>query len=75
MIHKSKYAKDINPEQRYLLMKKNESVKKIDIEGNKAIAKEAILLTVPVKVGSVLNINDTSTVIKNIYKMGYFSSN
>jgi outer membrane protein insertion porin family len=70
--NKPKYPKNIDLEKRFGLHEEKRTVKTIDVEGNKAITKEAILLTVPVKVGGTLNVNDTSTIIKNIYKMGYF---
>lgn len=62
----------IDAEKRYLLHEEKRTVNKIDIEGNRVITKEAILLTIPVKVGAKFNVNNTATIIKNIYKMGYF---
>ncbi len=65
-------AQNIDYEKRNIVHEEKRIVKKIDVQGNKAISKEAIFLTIPVKINSIFNVNDTSTIIKNIYKMGYF---
>lgn len=71
-LNKKKLPTEIDSEKRYALHEEKRTVKKIDVEGNKAITREAILLTIPVKIGTPFSVNDTSTIIKNIYKMGYF---
>src|SRR5690606_32677411 len=62
----------INPEKRLAIHEEKRTVTDIHVEGNKAISKEAILYKLPVKIGDTFSVNDTASMIKNLYKMGYF---
>lgn len=62
----------INPQTRLTIHEEQREISAIDIVGNKAISNAAILHAIPVKVGEIFNVNYTSTIIKNIYKLGYF---
>ena len=69
---KNKLSNKIDPEKRLALHEEKRTVSVIDVEGNKAISKEAILYKLPVKVGDTFSVNETSSMIKNLYNMGYF---
>lgn len=60
------YAKrqDIHSEKR--------KIRNIHVSGNNIITKDSIIHRLPLKVGDVFNLNYTSTMIKNLYKSGYF---
>lgn len=64
--HKIDFAKrdEINNEKR--------KIKEIHVSGNKIITKDSIIHRLPLKVGDMFNLNYTSTMIKNLYKSGYF---
>jgi outer membrane protein insertion porin family len=67
-----KLSNKIDPEKRLALHEEKRTVTEINVEGNKAISKEAILYKLPVKIGDTFSVNETSSMIKNLYKMGYF---
>jgi outer membrane protein insertion porin family len=69
---KNKLSNKINPEKRLAIHEEKRTVTDINVEGNKAISKEAILYKLPVKIGDIFSVNDTAAMIKNLYKMGYF---
>lgn len=62
----------IDPAQRLALHEEKRTIKNIHIQGNNVISKDAILHKLPVKVGDTFNINLTASMIKNLYKLGYF---
>jgi len=62
----------VNPEQRLALHEAKRTINAIHVQGNKVISNDAILNTIPVKVGDQFNANLTSSMIKNLYKLGYF---
>lgn len=66
------YPTEIDYEQRLTLHESHKKINNIHVEGNVVIAKDAILNRSPLKVGDVFNVNSTATVIKNLYKLGYF---
>lgn len=64
--HLIDYAKrhDIHSEKR--------KIRNIIVSGNKIITNDSIIHRLPLKVGDIFNLNYTSTMIKNLYKSGYF---
>src|SRR5690606_27488706 len=69
---KNKLPNKIDPEKRLAIHEEKRIIADIHVEGNKAISKEAILYKLPVKTGDTFSVNLTSSMIKNLYKMGYF---
>ena len=66
------YPKTIDFEKRHIIQEEKRKIKNINISGNKIITKDSIIHRLPLKVGDIFNINYTSTMIKNLYKSGYF---
>ncbi|MBP7854834.1 outer membrane protein assembly factor BamA, partial [Candidatus Babeliales bacterium] len=67
------YPTLIDYEQRLQIHQDRRKIEKIIVQGNKLINIAAILNVLPVHVGDVFNVNQTATMIKNLYKLGYFS--
>jgi len=66
------FPKTINPEMRLSIHDAQRVVQEIEVLGNKVVSQAAILHTIPIKIGDVFNVNYTATMIKNLYKLGYF---
>lgn len=58
--------------KRHEISSEKRKIKNIHISGNKIITKDSIIHRLPLKVGDDFNLNYTSTMIKNLYKSGYF---
>lgn len=67
-----KYPTTIDYQQRLALHESHRIINEIHIEGNVVIAKDSILNRLPLKVGDEFSVNATATMIKNLYKLGYF---
>ncbi len=66
------YPQAIDYEQRLALHEDKKKIHAIHVQGNHVISTPSILNRVPFKVGDVFNVNLTATLIKNLYKIGYF---
>lgn len=62
----------IDYEYRLKLHEAHRKIAQIHIKGNQVISDASILHRLPLKVGDVFNVNLTATMIKNLYKLGYF---
>lgn len=67
------YPSVIDYEQRLFLHESGSKINKIYVEGNNVVSAASILNAIPIRLGDVFSINVTSTTIKNLYKLGYFS--
>lgn len=68
----AKIPTTIDLQQRLALHEAKRTINKIHVKGNKVVSNDAILNTIPVKVGDTFNVNLTASMIKNLYKIGYF---
>lgn len=66
------YPTIIDYEQRLALHESKRKIKEIYVQGNQVISTPSILHRLPLKVGDEFNVNLTATMIKNLYKLGYF---
>ena len=64
--------KHIDYSKRIQLHEEKRIIKQIHIIGNHIITNASILNKLPLKVGDVFDVNQTATMIKNLYSMGYF---
>ena len=62
----------IDHAKRHEINSEKRIIKTIHVSGNKIITKDSIINRLPLKVGDIFNLNYTSTMIKNLYKTGYF---
>lgn len=67
-----KFPTTVDAQKRLELHESKRTINTIHIRGNKVVSNDAILHTIPVKVGDVFNVNFTSSMIKNLYKLNYF---
>ncbi len=58
--------------QRLSLHDAHRKINEINVAGNVIISKDSIINSSPLKVGDEFNINYTATIIKNLYRLGYF---
>lgn len=68
-----KFPTEFDYQQRLQLHEDHRKISKIHIQGNQAISEVSILHRLPIKVGDVFNVNLTASMIKNLYKLGYFN--
>lgn len=66
------YPKSIDFAARNAIHEEKRIIKNIIVSGNKIITKDSIVHRLPLKIGDIFNSNYTSTMIKNLYKSGYF---
>lgn len=71
-IDQKTYPIAIDYEQRLALHESKRKIKEIHVQGNQVISTPSILHRLPLKVGDEFNVNLTATMIKNLYKLGYF---
>lgn len=71
-VDKKIYPAVIDYEQRLALHESKRKINKIHVQGNQVISTPSILHRLPSKVGDEFNVNLTATMIKNLYKLGYF---
>lgn len=64
--------KTIDYKKRQTIHEEKRRIKNIDVEGNVVITKDSIIHRLPLKVGDIFNLNYTASMIKNLYKTGYF---
>ncbi|MBM17825.1 MAG: outer membrane protein assembly factor BamA [Epsilonproteobacteria bacterium] len=69
---KKNFPNKIDYQQRAKLQEEKRKIKTIHVKGNKVITKDSIVHRLPLKVGDLFNVNYTATMIKNLYKTGYF---
>lgn len=66
------FPSDINFAKRHEINSEKRKIKTIHVSGNKIITDDSIIHRLPLKVGDDFNLNYTATMIKNLYKSGYF---
>lgn len=66
------YPTVIDYEKRNELHKESREIRAIHVSGNNIITKESIINRSPLKVGEPFSLIYTATLIKNLYKTGYF---
>jgi outer membrane protein insertion porin family len=66
------YPTTIDYEQRLALHESHRKIQNMHIRGNKIISSASIFNRLPFKIGDEFNVNLTATLIKNLYKLGYF---
>ncbi|OGB86484.1 outer membrane protein assembly factor BamA [candidate division TM6 bacterium RIFCSPHIGHO2_12_FULL_38_8] len=66
------YPATIDYEQRLALHESKRKINQIHVQGNQVISTPSILNRLPSKVGDVFSVNLTATMIKNLYRLGYF---
>lgn len=69
---KVNFPDHINYEERFKLQEEKRKITDIKVSGNKIITHDSIIHRLPLKVGDIFNINYTATMIKNLYKTGFF---
>jgi outer membrane protein insertion porin family len=67
------YPTAIDYEQRLALHESKSKINDIHVQGNKIISTASILNCLPLKIGDMFSVNMTATMIRNLYKLGYFS--
>lgn len=66
------YPQKIDHKKRQTLHEEKRRLIKIIVSGNVLITKDSIIHRLPLKIGDIFNVNYTSSMIKNLYKTGYF---
>ncbi|MBI2353101.1 outer membrane protein assembly factor BamA [Candidatus Dependentiae bacterium] len=72
IIETSSLPQKIDYEKRQAIHNEKLHIKNIHVQGNEIISKNSIIQRLPLKVDDIFNLNYTASMIKNLYKTGFF---